>query len=293
MSFEIEKEYDNRYEGFDYDDVDEETRSRQVLPRHHPSSHHDVAPDFTALVGRERETAEDPLDALERAEEQYEEQHARKPTATRLLERIEKKEKKKEVHHHSGIGASVLSTSQARLAAAIAANPHLKGVQNPQAAAAALTLALAPLSCSKSTALSKLAHASRAVASATSPAALDALKNTTSTSNNSHAESAPRSTHINFIVGKVKTVLAHSSSCGDEDSAEDSSFVFQQQEQAVRGLLELASYPHITLDVLAQCDGAGKKIRKLKNHGCVAVGQAAACCVEAWKRSIHIIQRNS
>ena len=59
----------------------------------------------------------------------------------------------------------------------------------------------------------------------------------------------------------------------------------QREEQTVRALLKLATAP-VTASLLSQCDQAGKKMRKLRNHPVRAVANASEAVVKAWKQTL-------
>ena len=163
--------------------------------------------------------------------------------------------------------AGPLATSQKRIAAAISANSDLiaSGV-NPNAAAAALTLSLAPKGVSRTVALAKLAHAVRAVPQLTSETDLQTL-------GGSRKQNNLKMSNLGKQIDQTCELAA---------SLADSS---ERQEEVVRGLLHLAAAP-VTASLLASCGQGGKKVRKLKAHQNSSVAQAAAATVEAWKTSI-------
>lgn len=271
--FEIEKEYDNRYEGFDYDDFDE-------LPHQLADSDDEgrVAVHIPPDAPEAANSSQDPFEALARAEEEEEKAYAKQNHKSRLLERLEGADNRPATGHNSAATGTVtalpssgslagpLATSQKRLASAIAANSDLlaAGV-NPNASAAALALALAPKGASKTTVLSKLAHAVRAVPTATSRKDLEALGLPTTPT-----------FKLSNLGKEIARACELAAVCGESP---------ERQEVVVRALFNLATAP-ITASLLASCGQAGKKVRKLKIHQNSSVAQAAAATVEAWKACI-------
>jgi hypothetical protein len=267
--FEIDKEYDQRYEGFDYDDVDEAATAPR--PSRHDAEEEAFEEALAAAAAAVSPGATgDPFAALERAEQDYEQDQARKKPGKRLLERLEGEEGRrvKPAGGGGGVGAAALLTSQKRIAAALAANERLKDiVSNPQAAAAALTLAAAPLGASKTAGLGRLAASLRGASAAANSADLD-------------KSTAPKTFKEAFLsLKKLKGTLQGALAAADAGAA--------HEEEAVRLLLTLATAP-VTANALERCGQAGKRVRKLKKESGseAVVGAAAAVVVDAWKATI-------
>lgn len=268
---EIEKEYDARYEGFDYDDADEAAQAPRPSRR---DAEDEAFEEAWAAAGADSPAAgDDPLTALERAEQEYEHEQAQKNPGKRLLERLEGEEGRrvKPSSGGSSVGAAALLTSQKRIAAALAANGRLRDVvSNHQAAAAALTLAAAPPGASKTAGLGRLAACLRGTSAAASSADLDKLM-------------APKTFRdallpLVKLEGTLKGALAAADAAAGGAAA--------REEEAVRLLLTLATAP-VTASALARCGQAGKRVRKLKKESAsAAVAAAAAVVVDAWKAAV-------
>ena len=283
--FEIEKEYDARYEGLDFDDVDErpmhmtETQDEDAtlpqssnLPPHSQVTEHEIA---------------NTLETLERAEAIEDQIHAHKNPKNRIIDRLEGNTNGNASTIGVGSGvAAPLASSQAKLAEAVASNSELSSsIKNPFSFVAALSLELIPQGASKSTVLSKLAAALRFLKTATSPKELVNSLGLADTSINFNGLIADKQKSINKDALKTLSMEIKRAFELAERCKEESTSTPQTHEQTVRALLKLASAP-VTANLLSECDQAGKKMRKLKNHPVVAVAQASEAVVKAWKQEL-------
>jgi hypothetical protein len=282
--FEIEKEYDARYEGLDFDDVDErplhltETQEEGGATQPDDSNFKPLPPPPSQQTDQDIEGT---IENLERAEALEEEQNAQKQPKTRIIDRLEGKTN---TGPTTAAIAAPLASSQLKLANALVANTDLTStIHNPFLFVAALTLELIPEGTSKSTVLAKLATALRCLKTATSEEHLfkslglpESTKLRTTLSINSEKGNIKHAD----LSREIKHAFELADTCKEATSSTP-----QLEEQTVRALLKLATAP-VTANLLSECDQAGKQMRKLKNHPVQAVAQTSEAVVKAWKQTL-------
>ncbi|KAL4535496.1 hypothetical protein Ndes2526B_g06389 [Nannochloris sp. 'desiccata'] len=284
--FEIEKEYDRRYEGLDFDDVDEHylhIRESQEEDTGHPQSNSDPPP--APLSQKTELDIDGAMETLQRAEALDRQLHAQKQPKNRILDRLEGSNSNNgstTAGRGNGIAAP-LASSQLKLTDALSANSDLaSSIKNPFAFVAALTLELIPQGTSKSTVLSKLAKLLSKLKTATSEKQLlTSLKLRESTNLKTETDDKNASKRLPL---QIRRTLELAEGCKEAKEA-TTSLTPQLEEETIRALLKLAIAP-VTGNLLSQCDQAGKKMRKLRNHPVQAVAHASEAVVKAWKHTL-------
>lgn len=143
IPFEIDKEFDNRYEGFDYDDVDERRRQSPVVESDDNEEEENAELPSPPSHPDEITIFED----LERAEEEYERQQAKKRPGARLLEKLESKKTKLQLTTTTTTAdlASRLIQYHRKIASALVTNTTINAQKlNHNALASRIALQLAP-----------------------------------------------------------------------------------------------------------------------------------------------------
>jgi hypothetical protein len=270
--FEIEKEYDQRYEGLDFD-VDERPlqlgESQANLPVELPPPSSQKTEDDIHCT----------IETLERAEALEEQLHAQRNPKHRITDRLEATTNKGSLTARGDNVAAPLASSQGKLANALAANSDLaSSIKNSFAFVAALTLELIPEGTSKSTLLSKLASALRYLK--TSPSQQKLFNSLGLPENTTFTTKIDKSTSAQFST-EIKRAFELANGCKEANTS-------TLEEQTVRSLLKLATAP-VTVKLLSECDQAGKKMRKLKNHPVQSIAQASEAVVNSWKQTLTLI----
>jgi len=293
---DLEKEADERYEGFDYDDVDDNPASLDessdggfdikspVLathPKNHdkpphpfPTSAHllltsadEALPSDIDLTIAGNKDA-DPIDALMAAEEAHEAALAASGPRARLQRRMEGLDNAPTVSARASSASQPLDLMSYyhRLSQALASNPELASM-NLHAVAAGLTLSIAQPGVAKATAQTRFVSACRTITKASCPE--EAWPK---------GISAAAQTTARQLKAQVDAAISAATNAGTDDSPAN-------VDVAVRMLLRLATIP-VTIRLLSQSDNAGKKLRKLRLGPSPPVGKAAAAVVDSWKRAI-------
>jgi len=282
--FEIEREYDRRYEGLDFDDVDERplhiVESQEEEIRYPQSNTEPLSPP---PFQKSELDIDGTLETLERAEALDEQLHARNQPKNRILDRLEGNNTNNgSTTAGTGNGtAAPLASSQLKLTDALSANSDLaSSIKNPFAFVIALTLELIPRGTSKSAALSKLAKLLSKLKLATSEEQL--LKSL------GLPDGGKDSSYIKKNASKrLPLEIRHAFELAEDSSSKKATTALtpQLEEQTVRALLKLAAAP-VTANLLSQCDQAGKRMRRLRNHPVRAVAHASEAVVKAWKLTL-------
>jgi hypothetical protein len=274
QAFEIEKGYDNRYEGLDFDDIDERPLH---IAESQPEALSELPPPPSQRTNQDIHAT---LEALERAEALEEQLNAQKQPKARLVDRLEGKSKTTSTAAVSAVAAP-LANSQSKLVDALAANSDLVStIRNPYLFVAALTLELITQGTSRSTLLSKLASALRCLKTTTSEEELFKSLGLQNSSNYSGSNYKLDKKASQNLVIELKRAFELAEECKGQTTSTP-----QLEELTVRALLKLATAP-VTANILSQCDQAGKKMRKLKNHPVQAVAQASEAVVKSWKQAL-------
>lgn len=275
MSLDIEKEFDQRYEGFDYDDIDEPgvhlaapkeadhtgKTARAVGVLESPPGWDVENAIKRARTERAEKGGAGEIDVLERAEELAQAAAAEQGPHARLESKLAGGSGPRPTTAVC-VDADMRVNAQERLAVALA-RLHEQRPANPHATAAALVLKLMPPGVSRSMAQTRLTNLllqlRNAVAGGSQPvpALLQVLP-----------ARKPTPAHLRTAVDCAVKLASNEASA----------------DEAVCLLLRLAS-DSVDGPLLAQT-GAGKRLRALKRQAPPTVARAAAAVVTAWKAAV-------
>lgn len=295
--FQIEEEADARYEGFDFDDVDDPQEKRVVSPFYHDELRSISGGEEDLEKGDERVRAEgqEALDVLPGNENPNLMHGAQQATIIKELAQAEKM--KREAHAAAGARARLISRlngeepassgiksvmaplllkSQGRISSALKQNVNLSSLKGHEdRMAAEIVVNLIPEGTSEATTRTKIANAVRKIGRAGCVKDVYEACSIESVNRNNSVRSDKS---CPADVKDLDRLVAHVERCS---RLEDPPW----QEAAVRALLRLAAW-QISEDSI-RATNAGKRIRIVSRQSSSrCVTEAARIVVSVWKRAL-------